>query len=306
MSGMILVRMTTQRDSLAARIEHLAVGEGRTETAVPGLTVFRTTSPVGPFAVEYQPCLCVVGQGRKAATVGAQTCEYDPDQYLVVALPLPVSARIIEASRERPFLSMVLAIDVAELGQLLMAMPDEPEPEPERSPSTAMWVSSIEPRLRDAVLRLLRAAEDPTEARVLGPGIVREILFHVLGGDQGALLRSLALRNGHGQRVVRAIRFMQDHYEQALDVATIAKSVGVSASRLQHVFKDVTGLSPIQYLKRVRLHRAHVMILTEGLGAGEAAFRVGYGSPSQFSREFKRQFGLSPSHAVREQQGTTA
>jgi len=280
--------------SLREAIGRLAVAEGVTHTAVPGLQVFRALAPTGPFAVEYRPCLCIVGQGRKQALIGDQAYEYNPEYYLVVSLPVPVTAQILDASPERPFLAVVLEIDVAEVGQLLVAMPQRCEP----SPSTAVRVSQMDTKLTDAVTRLLSVAEDATEARILGPGVVREVFFHVLGGEQGDLLRLLALRDGHSHRVARAIQFMQEHFDEALDVATIAKSAGVSSSRLQHIFKDVTALSPIQYLKKVRLHRARMMMLSEGLNAGEAAYRVGYGSPSQFSREFKRQFGMSPSRTA--------
>ena len=278
-------------------LKRMAVADGGTKTHIDGLTLFRASEPAGPFAVEYRPCLCMVGQGRKQATVGDQLFEYNPAQYLVVALPLPVTAQILEASPERPFLAAILDIDVTEVGQILVAMPPS---EREPSSSTAMRVSSMEPQVAEAVARLLRAASDPTEAKILGPGIVREVLFRMLGGEQGDALRLLVRRDGHTQRVARAIRFVEAHFDQPIDVAAIAKSAGVSSSRLQHIFKDVTALSPIQYLKKVRLHRARMMMLAEGLGASEAAHRVGYSSPSQFSREFKRQFGLTPSRAARE------
>lgn len=290
--------MSASPPSLKAQLARMAPEDGTHPTAVPGLTVFRESAPSDPFAVEYRPCLCVVGQGRKRVSVGERTLEYDPEQFLVVALPLPVSARIVEASRAHPLLVAVLEIDVAEVGRLLMDMPA-----PRELPaSAAVRVSSMDPRLTDAVARLLRAAEDATEARVLGPGLVREVLFRVLEGDQGDALRHIARRDGQAQRVARAIRFVERHYHEPIDVASIARSAGLSPSRLQHVFKDVTALSPIQYLKRLRLHRARLLMIGEGLGAGEAAFRVGYASPSQFSREFKRQFGLTPSRAVREMQ----
>lgn len=272
----------------------MAVEEGSTKTHLDGLTAFRASAPRPPFAVEYQPCLCMVGQGRKQVTIGDQIFEYNPQQCLVVALPLPVTAQILEASRQRPFFAAILKIDVALVGQLLVEMSDDQEP----STWTAMRTSKMEPQAAEAARRLLRAANDPVEARVLGPGIVREVLFHLLAGAQGDALRLLARRDGLARRVARAIRFMEAHYDQPLDVASIAKSAGISGSRLQHIFKDVTALSPIQYLKKVRLHRARMMMLAEGLGASEAAHRVGYGSPSQFSREFKRQFGLSPSRVT--------
>lgn len=282
--------------TLLAEVERLAMRDGITPTPLPGLTVFRASEPTGPLAVEYRPSLCVVAQGRKRAVVGDRCFECNPTQYLLVALPMPVSAQTVEASPRQPFLSLVLEIDISDVGQLLLAMPPTEQTPP---PQSALRVSCMQPSLYDAVVRLLRTARDPTECRVLGPGISREILFRVLSGEQGDTLRSLALRDGHAQRVGRAIQFLHDNFDQPLDVAAIARSVGVSGSTLHHAFKEVTALSPIQYLKKIRLHRA-LLLLTGGLGAGEAAYRVGYGSPSQFTREFKRLFGFAPSRAARE------
>ncbi len=286
-------------DGLLAQLERLAVEDGITKTSLPNLTLFRSSKPAGPFAVEYRPGLCVVAQGRKRVTVGDRSFDYNPESYLVAGLPLPVSTQIVEASLARPFLSLVLDIDLIEVGQLLLSMP--PRAANAASPA-ALQVSQMKAPLYDAVVRLLQAVQDTTECCILGPGLIREILFRVLSGEQSALLRTMALRDGRALRVGQAITFIQDHVDEPIDVATIAKSVGVSVSTLHHIFKDTTGLSPIQYIKEMRLHRARLLMVAEGLGAGEAAYRVGYGSQSQFSREFKRLFGLSPSHAVRKKQ----
>jgi len=282
---------------LLVLLEKLAKAEGTTETIIPGLKVFRMSAPTEPFAVEYNPSICVVAQGRKQVVVGNHQLEYNPVQYLVASLPVPVVAKIIEASEKKPLLGIAISIDILKVGQLLLSMPKSTAPP---SDSTVLRVSPMEPVLYNAVFRLLQAACDEVEAKVLGAGILHEVMFRVLSGAQGDMLRALTVRDGPAQRVAQAVQYVQEHYHRPLDVVTIAKSVCVSSSTLHHNFKEVMALSPIQYLKQVRLHRARLLLVVDGLNVGEAAYQVGYNSLSQFSREFKRMFGLLPSRMAGE------
>lgn len=275
--------------------------EGRNATPWPGLSFFRSTTPRPPAAVVYTPSLCIVAQGAKMAAVGDHHFRYDPLNYLVLSVPMPVEARVVEASVEAPFLSMALEVDPALLGELMIDMAEEEELARQASSSGELppiFVSAMDERLCSAVWRFLQVLDDPMDRRILGPQLCREIVYHVLSREQGVLLRAAARRNGASQQVTRAIRYIEAHFDQPLDVPTIAQANGMSTSSLHHTFKSVTSLSPIQYLKQIRLHRARRLMLEEGCGAGEAAHRVGYGSASQFSREFKRFFGASPSQDV--------
>lgn len=275
-------------------IDTLADGTGVTKTTWPGLDVVRVTEPMVRTPVVYSPCLCVVAQGGKFAYLGDRTYEYNPHSYLLCSLPLPIESEIREASVDRPLLALVLRFDPALVGKLLVEMdelvtwPSDPTPRPAVAPC------EMTPNVHRAIVRLLEAVRDPLEQRMLGPGLEREFLFEVLRGPNGNLLRDFVLRDGSAHRVARAVTFLEKNYREPLDVAAIAKRAGMSASSLHEHFKRATSLSPIQFVKRMRLHEARALLMS-GRGASEAAFDVGYSSPSQFSREFRRMFGQAPS-----------
>lgn len=246
----------------------------------------------------YQPCVCVVAQGRKRAFLGRETYAYDALNYLVLSVPLPVEGEILEASPEKPFLALRLALDAADLSELLLELGEHGAGASRGRACRGIFVSKLGDDLLAAVVRLLGALEDPGDRRVLAPLARREILYRLLVGEQGHLLRSFALGESRSHRVARVVRYLQENYDRTLDIATMADVAHMSTSTLHHTFKEVTSVSPLQYLKRIRLHKARLLMVHDGVGAGEAAHRVGYGSPSQFSREFKRLFGAPPAREV--------
>ncbi len=263
------------------------------------LILIKLIIPVPRFPLLYSPSLCIVAQGRKHVYVADDHIVYDPLHYLVVALPMPLEAEIVVASAKEPFLSLALEIDVSMVGKLLLEMAEEElQPETMINPTQAIYASPMTADLLEAVLRLFRALENPIDRRILGPGAVTEILYHILRGEQGSFLRALALRDSGSHRIAQVVRFLQENYNQSLDISSIAGFAGMGNSTLHHAFEKIVGQSPIQYLKKIRLHQARLMIVSNGLGASEAAYNVGYNNPSQFSREFKRQFGLTPSRAA--------
>ncbi len=285
------------RNSLAPLIERYAVNEGITETQYPGLILGRFNTPVPRYPLVYAPSICVVAQGRKHVYSANEKVVYDPLHYLVVALPLPLEAEVVIADPKRPFLALALEIDMSMIGKLLLDMTEEQLEEDTRS-AKAIYASNMNNDLLNAVTRLLRALETPTTRRILGPGAVWEILYHVLKGEQGAFLRSIVLRNGGSKSIMRVVRYLQENYNKQHNITSIAGYAGMSKSALHHVFEKFVGQSPIQYLKKIRLHQAQLMIVGKGYNAGEAAHEVGYNSASQFSREFKRQFGFLPSRVA--------
>jgi AraC-like DNA-binding protein len=212
---------------------------------------------------------------------------------------MPLEAEIVVASAKQPFLALALEIDVSMVGKLFLEMAEEDHlPETRPNPKQAIYASPMDDDLLDAFERFLRALENPVDRRVLGPGAVKEILYHILRGEQGSFLRALALRDSGSHRIAQIIRFLQENYNQSIDISSIARFAGMGNSTLHHVFEKIVGQSPIQYLKKIRLHQARLMIVSNGLSASEAAYKVGYNNASQFSREFKRQFGLPPSRAA--------
>lgn len=282
------------RLELARVIARAVPGNGLRATAWPGLDLVRHDLPHPRSPVVQEPCLCVVAQGRKRAYLGGEVFTYDPLHYLVVAVPLPLETEVVAASPDRPYLSLRLRLRAATIGELLLETGDAAVRRGTAAPRRGIYASPLSDALYGAVLRLVAALDDPTDRRVLAPMAEREVLYHLLVGEQGEQLRAVALRNSHADRITRVLRFLQTHYDRPLDIATVAAEANMSPSTLHHVFKEVTSSSPLQYLKRVRLHRARLLMLHDGLGAGEAARRVGYGSDSQFSREYRRLFGAPP------------
>jgi AraC-like DNA-binding protein len=239
-----------------------------------------------------------VAQGRKRAYLGSEVFTYDPLHYLVAAVPLPIETEIVRACPDQPYLALRLRLRAATISEILLEMGDATGKLGNSAPERGIYTSPLGDALCGAVLRLIGALDDPADRRVLAPMAEREVLYHVLAGDQGKQLRAVALQDGRAHRISQVMRFLQSHFDQPLDIATIADLANMSPSTLHHTFRAVTNSSPLQYLKQIRLHQARLRMLHDGLGAGEAAHRVGYGSDSQFSREYRRLFGVPPGHDV--------
>jgi len=286
------------RNAIAPLIERYTMEEGVTETQYPGLILGRFNRPVPRYPLVYSPSICVVAQGRKHVYSANERVVYDPLHYLVVALPLPLEAEVVIASPKRPFLAMALEIDMSMIGKLLLEMSEEEQLEEDSHLGKAICTSNMNENLLNAVKRLLQALETPATRRILGPGAAWEILYHVLKGEQGTFLRSIVLQNGVSKNIMRVVRYLQKNYNEQHNITSIARYACMSKSTLHHAFGKFVGQSPIQYLKKIRLHQARIMMVGKNYNAGEAAHEVGYNSSSQFSREFKRQFGLLPSHAA--------
>ncbi|MCA9706080.1 MAG: AraC family transcriptional regulator [Myxococcales bacterium] len=283
--------------ALVCAIDRLAEGLGVSSTAWPGLSVARVTAPMARTPVVYAPSLCVVAQGRKLAYLGDRPFEYDPRRYLLCSLPLPIESEIVEATPQRPMLATILRFDPARVGTLLVEMEeffDWPHDGPAQA---AVAPCEMTDGVHDALVRLLDAVSRPMERQLLGPGLERELLFEVLRGPNGGLLRSFVLRDGSAHRIARVVSYLERHFREPVDIRAIAKRAGMSSSTLHEHFKRTTSLSPIQFVKKMRLHEARALLLG-GRGASEAAFDVGYASPSQFSREFRRMFGQTPSQVA--------
>lgn len=286
---------TSELARLASAIERQTGADGAYEPAVPALKLSRLSAPSDLVAVVYEPCLCVVAQGAKEVLLADETYRLDPAQSLLVSVDLPVDARVVEATPDRAYLGLRIALDPAGVGELLAESMTAPPPGP---PARGLAVTPVEPALLDAVTRLVALLDSPQDVVPLAPLILREITYRVLTGLQGARLRQIASAGAPAQRIARAIRWLKDHFAQPLRIESLAQRVGMSPSAFHLHFKGVTALSPLQYQKRLRLQEARGLMLGEGVEAAEAAFRVGYESPSQFSREYRRMFGAPPRQDV--------
>jgi AraC-like DNA-binding protein len=238
-----------------------------------------------------QPLIAFVGQGRKRGYLGDEVYVYDPFNYLVLSVPLPVECEW-EASPEEPLLVVAVNVEPTMLGEMLLEM-DEPLPPVGPTPR-GISTNAMSEELSGAVIRLLECLKCPLDSRMLGRQIVREIVYRVLRGEQGGSLRALASREEHFTRIARVLKDIHTECAKPFTVEGLAKRAGMSVAAFHHNFKLVAASSPLQYLKRVRLDRARRLMALDGYNASTAARAVGYESPSQFSREFKRLFGVTP------------
>jgi AraC-like DNA-binding protein len=233
----------------------------------------------------------IIGQGRKIGYLGAKRFVYDANHYLVLSVPLPFECET-EGTRNAPLLGVSIGVAPAVISELLMQI--EQTTPSNGSPPQAVQVGTLDDWLKDSAARLLEALCSPNDTRVLGPQIVREITYRVLLGPLGHNLRSLAAPDSHFGQISRVLNRIHSAPARPYDLGELARQAGMSISTFHAHFKAVTSSSPLQYLKNIRLHKARMLMVHDGVNAGTAASRVGYESQSQFSREFKRLFGNSP------------
>ena len=269
---------------------------GLCDAPVVGVRLFRSDGCLGRAPCIYEPCVVFVLQGVKRAYLGSESFDYTPANYVVFSVPMPMEAELLEASVERPFLAMSLTIDPATITDLQMSI-DAKEVTP-AGPQKGITVSPIGQSMGEALYRLFSTFGDKRDAQVLGPMMVREIFYRVLLGNQGSILRAAVHRHGHYHRINQLLKAIQSDCAADLSTAEMARIANMSKTSLHDSFKSITTLTPLQYVKSIRLHRARALMINDGLTAGAAAYAVGYSSVSQFSREFKRLFGNPPSIEV--------
>jgi len=279
------------RKRLASLLDEMAVDEGTHRTLVEGVEVTRRSRSSPRTPVVYQPNIVIVGQGRKRGYLGDKLYQYDPFNYLVLSVPLPAECEW-EASPEEPLLLVAINADPTMLGEMLLEM-DEPLPPVGPTPR-GISTTPMSEELGGAVIRLLECLRSSLDSHMLGRQTVREIVYRVLQGEQGGALRALASRDENFSRIARVLKHVHAEYATPLTVEELARKAGMSVAAFHHNFKLVTASSPLQYLKRIRLDQARRLMTHDGYNASTAARAVGYESPSQFSREFKRLFGATP------------
>jgi AraC-like DNA-binding protein len=277
---------------LARLLERRTGADGGHETAIPALALWRFSQPTVLTPGLQQPAVYVVVQGRKHVVFGGETYVYDPSQYLAVSLELPVMSRVVEATPEAPYLCLTLRVDPRELAALIVET-GRAAPRDDHD-GRALFVSPLEAPLLDGLLRLVRLLAAPQDIPILAPLILRELYFRLLQGEQQGRLAEIAIGDGRLRRVAGAIAWIKAHSAEPLQIGALAKRVNMSPSALHNHFAAVTGVSPIQYQKRLRLEEARRLLLAGGTSAEAVAYEVGYASPSQFSREYARLFGQPP------------
>jgi AraC-like DNA-binding protein len=280
---------------LAERSLRHGPADGNNPTAIPGLSIYRRDAAGEPVSAVYKRSIFLVTQGRKQARVGDEVFGYDPENYLVTSVPLPVMSRILEASPERPFLSLAVHFELEAVREIMALAGDALTPGAAEPPQRGLASSPVTAPIRDIAGRLLELLERPEDIPVLAPLYRRELLYHVLKGPRGGFLRAVAMGSGQQRAIAEVLEAIHADCTRSVSVAELATKAGMSESVFYEAFKAVTAATPLQYIKRLRLQEAH-RLLTLGLSnVSGAAYGVGYSSLSQFSREFTRAFGANPS-----------
>jgi len=282
---------------LAALIARYATEDGDIRTPIDGLFMGRRSGPSEPIHKGQHACFALVAQGAKSVTVGSETHHYGVGSCIVVSLDLPVISRVTEATPEVPQLGMGMLINGDRLREVIARLP-VPHPAFTTAPIRGVGVNQAAPELLDAVLRLLRLLDTPADIPAMAPLIEQEILYRLLTGPDGPRLLNIARADTPGNRIARAVAWLREHFARPLRIEDLAYDCGMSVSSLHHHFKAVTALTPVQYQKQLRLHEARRLMLVEACDAGTAGHRVGYLSPSQFSREYSRLYGCPPARDI--------
>jgi AraC-like DNA-binding protein len=285
-------RLPPTRKRTIALLRELAPEEGYNMTALPSVRILRSDRPLSRTPVLYDPGIVIVCQGRKRGYFGDQLYVYDERHYLAVSVPVPFSMET-DATRERPLLALYLHLDFTLAAELAEQIDREGMLEPVQAPQS-MMSTPMDDVMQTSVLRFLEAMHDPLEAAVLGPALLRELYFRVLTGAQGGSMREALAMRGQFGRIGKSLRLIHAGYAQPLDVTQLADEAGMSVPSFHSHFKAITQVSPMQYVKSTRLHQARLLMVRQDLTAEAASHAVGYTSPSQFSREFKRLFGSTP------------
>ncbi|MCA1371479.1 AraC family transcriptional regulator [Bradyrhizobium sp. BRP14] len=281
-------------ERLASILANNSTTDGVTETGIARVNILRSVTPTEPIPILHKPAVCFVAQGRKQTTLADEAYVYEPMKFLVVSADLPIAGQILDASKERPYLCLRLDLEPAAIADVIgAAIPGGLRKE---EPQRGIAVSDMPSQLLDAVVRLAELLDSgrASDRAVLAPLAEREIIYRLLLGDQGDRLRQIAMAESKLSHINKAIAIIRSQYDRPLRVEDIAAQVNMSISSFHQHFKTVTAMSPLQYQKQIRLQEARRLMIAQALDAATAGFSVGYESPSQFSREYARMFGLPP------------
>ncbi len=283
-------------DEFIALLERHTPNEGLNETSIPELATYKESEPLGRHTVIYEPGIAIIGQGTKACFLDGKKYDYSAGNYLSLFLPLPVEAEAVAATPDKPLLMAGIRIDLIRIGNMLLKMDRAGGlPPATGSPETsAIFAKPLRNNLLEPIIKLLRMLDDPLERAVLADVILDEIYFRLILDDHSGSLQKLLQHRGQVQQISKAVNHIHNSLDEIVSVDELASMVNMSSSGFRKTFREVMHMPPLQYAKAIKLDRAQTLI-REGKNASEAGYLVGYNSPAQFSREYKRHFGYSPS-----------
>jgi len=285
-------RLPRLRETLAKRISRLLPGDDEHYSAVPGLILVRRNSPCEAVSALYEPSLALPVQGRKRVILGTDRIEYDADHFLLTSVDLPTMSQVIEASPGRPFLAIMLKLDLS-IAQEVAAEIDS-HGITNSAPRSPMALGAVTADLLDAVIRLEALADRPGDIPFMQTLLIREVIYRLLLSPAGAWLREIAMLGTRCNRIAGIIAWLRENHARPVRVEQLAEMAAMGISTFHHHFSGITRMSPLQFQKQIRLHEARRLLLTEPIDAATAALRVGYESPTQFNREYRRMFGNPP------------
>lgn len=276
---------------LKDKIIELATKEGLNTLGIEGVDLYKMTQPYTKLTAVISPAICFIVQGSKNLYLGEEVFSYDARRYLIGTVKMPIESELKDASKEKPYLGLILHIDSSLISELLNVCDDFEQNQ--RKTEQIIVTSSMTARLENSLERLLDIAHSEMDIKVLSRSFLREVYYEILKGPQGHVLRNSAMQHAKAHQMVPTIKYMEKNFKKEISIDELARYASMSVSSLHENFKKATSLSPIQFIKQLRLHHAHSLLLS-GYNASNAAIESGYTNAAQFSREFKRLFGHSP------------
>ncbi|HGF5182455.1 AraC family transcriptional regulator [Vibrio parahaemolyticus] len=282
---------------LAKLIDRWTGNANQYDTPISGLRFSRWTTPTPPTSYTHNPSICLIAQGRKRVLLGEESFIYDANHFLISSVDLPIIANIIEASEEQPYLGLIMELDLTEISQLIVD--SELAFTQSKEAQIGIAVGELSESLLDAFVRLAELLDEGQNIKILAPIIKREIFYRLLMSEQGTRLHQIVTAGSHSHQIAKAIDWLKNNFVKPLSVGDLASYTGMSKSSFYTHFRSMTSMTPLQFQKKLRLSEARRLMLTENLDAMAATFKVGYESPSQFSREYSRLFGAPPSKDIK-------
>ncbi|MFW1259933.1 AraC family transcriptional regulator N-terminal domain-containing protein [Vibrio parahaemolyticus] len=282
---------------LAKLIDRWTGNANQYDTPISGLRFSRWTTPTPPTSYTHNPSICLIAQGRKRVLLGEESFIYDANHFLISSVDLPIIANIIEASEEQPYLGLIMELDLTEISQLIVD--SELAFTQAKEAQKGIAVGELSESLLDAFVRLAELLDEGQNIKILAPIIKREIFYRLVMSEQGTRLHQIVTAGSHSHQIAKAIDWLKNNFVKPLSVGDLASFTGMSKSSFYTHFRSMTSMTPLQFQKKLRLSEARRLMLTENLDAMAATFKVGYESPSQFSREYSRLFGAPPSKDIK-------
>lgn len=282
---------------LAKLIDRWTGNANQYDTPISGLRFSRWTTPTPPTSYTHNPSICLIAQGRKRVLLGEESFIYDANHFLISSVDLPIIANIIEASEEQPYLGLIMELDLTEISQLIVD--SELAFTQSKEAQKGIAVGELSESLLDAFVRLAELLDEGQNIKILAPIIKQEIFYRLLMSEQGTRLHQIVTAGSHSHQIAKAIDWLKNNFVKPLSVGDLASYTGMSKSSFYTHFRSMTSMTPLQFQKKLRLSEARRLMLTENLDAMAATFKVGYESPSQFSREYSRLFGAPPSKDIK-------